>query len=230
MGLDLPLASLLSFPLEFQQGMRARGDILGDTGRNGPDNWDPVWRENSVHVWLAVNALHSAALDERCAAMRTDHAGNRRRPVAPGTGCRRRFRSRASSATRSISAIPMASAIPISKAPKEESSRPGQTDQGRNWQPLATGEFLLGYADEAGELPVAPIPHLLGRNGTFMVYRKLHQNVATFRAYLDERSRHTRAARKNSPPSLLAAGATARLSNSLRSPRSRPRRRSQPQH
>jgi deferrochelatase/peroxidase EfeB len=52
---------------------------------------------------------------------------------------------------------------------------------------LATGEFLLGYADEAGELPVAPIPHLLGRNGTFMVYRKLHQNVATFRNYLDEK-------------------------------------------
>jgi Dyp-type peroxidase family len=57
------------------------------------------------------------------------------------------------------------------------------------WEALATGEFLLGYADEAGELPVAPIPHLLGRNGTFMVYRKLHQNVATFRKYLDEKGK-----------------------------------------
>jgi Dyp-type peroxidase family len=68
---------------------------------------------------------------------------------------------------------------------------PGQgklTSDGR-WEPLAAGEFLLGYADEAGELPVAPIPHLLGRNGTFMVYRKLHQNVATFRNYLDEKGR-----------------------------------------
>ncbi len=66
---------------------------------------------------------------------------------------------------------------------------PGQgklTAEG-SWEALATGEFLLGYADEAGELPVAPIPHLLGRNGTFMVYRKLHQNVATFRQYLDEK-------------------------------------------
>src|SRR5260370_39298303 len=52
--------------------------------------------------------------------------------------------------------------------------------------PLATGELLLGYADEAGELPVAPVPHLLASNGTFMVYRKLHQNLATFRAYLEE--------------------------------------------
>ena len=47
------------------------------------------------------------------------------------------------------------------------------------WAPLATGELLLGYADEAGELPVAPVPHLLASNGTFMVYRKLHQNVGT---------------------------------------------------
>lgn len=54
------------------------------------------------------------------------------------------------------------------------------------WAPLATGELLLGYADEFDELPVAPIPHLLASNGTFMVYRKLHQNVATFRAYLDK--------------------------------------------
>jgi deferrochelatase/peroxidase EfeB len=54
---------------------------------------------------------------------------------------------------------------------------------------LATGEFLLGYADESGELPVAPIPHLLARNGTFMVYRKMHQNVATFRKFLEDQGR-----------------------------------------
>src|ERR1019366_3350862 len=59
-----------------------------------------------------------------------------------------------------------------------------------NWAPLATGEFILGYPDEAGELPVAPVPHLLANNGTFMVYRKLHENVATFRAYVDAQSSH----------------------------------------
>ena len=62
---------------------------------------------------------------------------------------------------------------------------------------LATGEFLLGYADEAGELPVAPVPHLLGRNGTFLVYRKLHQNVATFRAYLEEKGKQYAGGKEN---------------------------------
>ena len=68
---------------------------------------------------------------------------------------------------------------------------PGQgklTPDGK-WVPLATGEYLLGYPDEASELPVSPIPYLLATNGTFMVYRKLHENVATFRKYLDEIAR-----------------------------------------
>ncbi len=73
----------------------------------------------------------------------------------------------------------------------ERKSQPGQgklTKDGK-WAPLATGELLLGYADEAGELPVAPIPHLVGNNGSFLVYRKLHQNVASFRRYLEEHGR-----------------------------------------
>src|SRR5262249_42897280 len=67
--LELPLASLLSFPIEFQQGMRARGDILSDTGLNGPERWDLVWKEGRVHAWLGVNARTAEALEERCAAM-----------------------------------------------------------------------------------------------------------------------------------------------------------------
>src|SRR6185437_16522772 len=63
--LDLPLATLLSFPLEFQQGMKGRGPILGDNSANAPDRWDPVWRESRVHAWLAINAREAGALDDR---------------------------------------------------------------------------------------------------------------------------------------------------------------------
>src|SRR5437764_14825745 len=38
--LDLPTPSLLSFPVDFLEGMKARGPILCDTGRNHPNNWD----------------------------------------------------------------------------------------------------------------------------------------------------------------------------------------------
>jgi hypothetical protein len=68
--LELPRATLPSFPLEFQEGMRARADILGDCGRNDPKNWDPVWRETGVHMWLAVYGQSVAALNGRCDEMR----------------------------------------------------------------------------------------------------------------------------------------------------------------
>ena len=97
-------------------------------------------------------------------------------------------------------------------------ARPGQALPDGTWQPLATGELLLGYADEAGELPVAPVPHLLAANGTFMVYRKLHQNVGTFRRFLNiwaaRYGEGDNSREKNSPPSSSAAGATARPSSS----------------
>ncbi len=52
----------------------------------------------------------------------------------------------------------------------------------RTWRALATGEFLLGYPDEAQELSGAGRPFDLTRNGTFMAYRKLGQDVSAFHA------------------------------------------------
>lgn len=53
------------------------------------------------------------------------------------------------------------------------------------WEPIEAGEFILGYRDESAELPLAPLPHDLAKNGSFMVYRKLHENVKSFNEYLD---------------------------------------------
>ena len=50
--------------------------------------------------------------------------------------------------------------------------------------PLKAGEFVLGYRDETGDLPPFPQPEVLGRNGTYVAFRKLHQRVAAFRTYL----------------------------------------------
>jgi len=50
--------------------------------------------------------------------------------------------------------------------------------------PLKAGELVLGYPDEMGGLPPQPTPDVLGRNGSYVVFRKLHQDVAGFRRYL----------------------------------------------
>ena len=47
--------------------------------------------------------------------------------------------------------------------------------------PLKAGEFVLGYQDETGDVAPIPQPEVLGRNGTYVAFRKLHQRVAAFR-------------------------------------------------
>jgi Dyp-type peroxidase family len=51
------------------------------------------------------------------------------------------------------------------------------------WRAVKPGEFVLGYEDEDRGLAPAP-PAPFDRNATFMVWRKLHQDVATFRSQL----------------------------------------------
>ena len=59
------------------------------------------------------------------------------------------------------------------------------------WRALAPGEFILGYEDEDTRvdpnhaLPSAPADPY-GRSGTYMVWRKLYQDVALFRHVLRE--------------------------------------------
>ena len=69
----------------------------------------------------------------------------------------------------------------ISHPAVEGSGIPGTNPQE---QPIKAGEFLLGYRNEIGGFPPMPQPEVLGRNGTYVVFRKLHQRVAAFRQYL----------------------------------------------
>ena len=55
-------------------------------------------------------------------------------------------------------------------------------------RPLKAGEIILGYPDETGELPPMPSPDVLGRNGTYVVFRKLHTRVAAYRQYLRDKA------------------------------------------
>jgi Dyp-type peroxidase family len=56
----------------------------------------------------------------------------------------------------------------------------GSYDRNKSWAALETGEFVLGQVDEGQEFPVATQPADFARNGTFMVWRKLRQDVEAF--------------------------------------------------
>jgi len=51
-------------------------------------------------------------------------------------------------------------------------------------RPIKAGEFILGYPSESGHALIMPSPDVLGRNGTYVVFRKYHSHVAAFNRYL----------------------------------------------
>jgi Dyp-type peroxidase family len=186
--LDLPEPTLLSFPVEFQQGMRHRARILGDIGVNAPEHWDELWRKDRVHALLAVHGKSLEAVESCCLGL-ISLCGETGGATVVGSQDAAAQIVNGEPTTREHFGYTDGFGNP-DYLNVERKSQPGQGKllADGSWAPLATGELLLGYADEAGELPVAPIPHILASNGTFLVYRKLHQNLATFRAFLDRAS------------------------------------------
>src|SRR6266536_2604658 len=55
-ALGLPSECLASFPVEFQEGMKARARRLGDIGSSDPKYWDSPWNTQRVHVVVMVYA------------------------------------------------------------------------------------------------------------------------------------------------------------------------------
>jgi Dyp-type peroxidase family len=66
---------------------------------------------------------------------------------------------------------------------------PGGGTPGRNhtWIPVAPGEIFLNMPDEDGEIQSLPVNKNLRIGATFLVFRKLEQDVAGFRSFLSRR-------------------------------------------
>jgi deferrochelatase/peroxidase EfeB len=68
----------------------------------------------------------------------------------------------------------------------------GMHGPGRPADTIKAGEFVLGYPNEYGlhtESPATSDGHDLGRNGTYLVFRQLAQDVDGFWAFLDASTR-----------------------------------------
>jgi len=205
--LGVPRQSLQSFPDEFVMGMKARKDILGDDGPSAPENWDPIWcYAEPVHIWISINGQSEEKIAQRYKEINA--------LVEQSQEGIKLLRGHRGENNADDLAYQQASAIYIDGVPSATEhfgytdgiSNPFFKGTGANpanvigggkptldeattvagWEALETGEFILGHRDEAFEYPTAPMPPLLARNGTFMVYRKLHENVGCFNKYLDE--------------------------------------------
>ncbi len=172
-ALGVPRDSLESFPEEFQQGMAARAAILGDVGENAPENWEKPLGSADVHVIFAVIAPGQDQL-----ATRMDRARKACQDLGGvvevwNQNCHVREGEREAFGFKDD----------ISHPAIEGSGIPGSNPYEK---PIKAGEFVLGYNNETGVLPPAPTPEILGRNGSYAVFRKLHQRVAVFRRFLKD--------------------------------------------
>jgi hypothetical protein len=186
-----------AFPTDFLGGMAAQASALGDVDSSAPPTWRPPFSTpSSVHALVIIAADSHEDIDARHAHLQTlivahgiqelDHQDGDVRPDTNRGHEHFGF--------------------------KDGISQPGirgiTTSSKAGEPPIAAGEFLIGYPDEAGDIsgrppaappqppvqpgydpnptpPLAPLPDW-AHNGSFLVYRRLRQDVGAFRAFLDQ--------------------------------------------
>jgi len=183
-ALGVPEEVVGSFSYEFRDGMSSRAELLGDVGPSDPKNWERGLGSGDAHVLLTINAQqtsdHRRALGKMKDAM--DAAGGLRIIYQEDTellpGSREHF------------GYADGFAQPAIEGTSDDRARGGGVPlKNGRWRALAPGEFILGYPDEdtrvdpKRRLPSTPAAPL-GRNGTYMVWRKLYQDVALWRRVL----------------------------------------------
>jgi Dyp-type peroxidase family len=192
-GLQALGASVDCFPLDFRQGMAARSGKLGDFGRSDPSRWDQwLQTRESLHIILLLAADDPGDLEKRLKKL-TDtlpdsglvliHIEKGEAPSDVPANEHFGFRDGISQ--------PGVKGFTLSTDPPKD----GVGHQGVRGQDLLwPGEFVLGYPTQVAARPKAGFDGPNGdsgplsqsgpswtKNGSYLVFRKLQQDVAGFR-------------------------------------------------
>ena len=181
-ALDVPDRILESFPEAFREGMAARAGLLGDIGANNPAEWEPGLGTGAAHVLLRVDAEHDDRLDREIDQLSHGIDG-------VGAIVNEQRSAHLPSGRNHFGYIEGAGAVAVHGSGLLTRRGEGTPEPWNAWRALKPGEFILGYEDEDGELPDAPLEPF-GRNGSFMVYRKYYMDVPEFTRFV-----HTAASR-----------------------------------
>lgn len=183
-AMGLPREVLSEFPIEFRAGMRERADVLVDRGESAPEHWESPWDDAGVHCWVGISANHARERDARYAWVEEQRSAF---PAVDLVGTQDAGKLTIDGQLSPKEHFGYTDGIgnpSIDGVPGRKTAGGGKiASKGDGWQPIAPGEFILGYGDEAGEIAPTPRPTRFFRNGTFMVFRKLEQRVEAFRRY-----------------------------------------------
>lgn len=204
-ALDLNNDLLYSLPEDFRDGMRRRAAINGDQGASAPSNWDAVWTDDQVYLWIGVYARNEVQLAAWVDTFSKWVAAHDEVSIV---------------GTQDVSRIVSSPDVPVYiDDPESQPDKPvllehfgfrdgmgnppiqgimekhtkgnGRLSADGEWQAFPAGEFILGHIDTNGEIPMAPKPRAFSFNGSFMVLRKLAQNVDLFRGYVEQQAEKT---------------------------------------
>jgi Dyp-type peroxidase family len=205
-ALGLSRRSLDSFPEAFRVGMQGRAPVVGDVGPHAPEHWEGGLGGPDIHAmaWIRTDSDQGREEAMRIICAEMEAVG----------GVEIRF-------VQDTMALAHENGIgsegqhfgyvdPISQPAVEGVDIPSHPGDGvpedGTWRPLEPGEFLLGYEDEAGPHGTqVPEPRELRLNGTYLVFRKLHQDVAAFRRFLAEAAKSLYGADDDYHQELVAA-------------------------
>ncbi|MFD0370162.1 hypothetical protein [Streptomyces sp. NPDC127114] len=143
----------------------ARAERLRDTGVNAPRNWEFPFGTPRVHVAVTV---YAATEDDWRAEVA---AYGKELGEVPGV----RLLSHQDFAADGYNVFGYRDGF--SQPVVEGSGAEPLPGDGR---PIKAGEFVLGHPSETGVPLSVPAPDVLGRNGTYVVFRKYHSHVAAF--------------------------------------------------
>ena len=186
-ALGVSKAVVETFSDEFRQGMGPRAADLGDVDGSSPTHWDAGLGTGAAHLLVTINALTPDALEAELSMLRTT-AGQ------AGLTIVQEEHAQMASTIREHFGFADGFSQPAIEGVNENHTAGEGVPEAHGWRPLALGEFVLGYEDEESRsdpqrrLPSAPADPL-GRNGTYMVWRKLKEDVALFRRAIRDAGR-----------------------------------------
>ncbi len=175
-ALGVDAALLATFPEDFREGMAARAHLLGDIGESAPEHWEAGLGTGEAHVLVTLYGIDEESLERARAELEAS--------FDEAVTVVHEQRSETLPEGRDHFGFKDGIAQPALKGSGAE-PRPGDglPNPAGGWRELAPGEFILGYHDEDGGLPLAPMPPF-DCNSTYVVYRKMQMHPGRMRAYL----------------------------------------------
>jgi len=168
--LEVPAAELATFPEEFREGMHAREDMLSP-GRGTKPWQEPFDAPGAVDLVLLLSATGPDELDPWVEQVLAELAGGGLRVVGEQRGAR--MPDPEGDGRAFVEHFGFADGISQPRVAGHGRSTPGEV--------LPPGEFVLGQPDVDGDIAGRQVAAALGRNGSYLVYRKLEQDVPAFR-------------------------------------------------